>query len=167
MIFNVVKIPFTIKYTIEANTKISYMASHTRRALFSRNATLLAAGLAIVGAFVAYSCSQAKSKQEEQPKSDEYRGSKCIILTPRVREVINLKSILKTNAVVLLPPGVLLHEEDIDEGNSYKVIPCDSWKGVWACVRHLRFDSLLLNSNSIPDTIPHDIARYVSQMVEL
>ncbi|AET39814.1 ubiquitin-protein transferase activating protein PEX22 Ecym_5011 [Eremothecium cymbalariae DBVPG len=126
------------------------------------------AGFALAAGVIVYSYWNSSDTPEKKRNYKEYRR-KCIIWSPAVEQSSNLETILLEDSVILIPPesGSLQDLLAVGNENAYKIIKCDTWQGVWSCVRHLRAHYLLLKECEIPEAIPVDILNYVNKIISI
>ncbi|CAB4254829.1 similar to Saccharomyces cerevisiae YAL055W PEX22 Putative peroxisomal membrane protein required for import of peroxisomal proteins [Maudiozyma barnettii] len=118
------------------------------------------------------------SREEDDIKATEpthkYK-SKCIIMTKTISELQDIKwaSILKDPSVVVIVvpqadfPQLAYPNQIIDSEDLFKIIHCDTDGGVWACVKSLKKDELVLVSRDLEHEIPEDIIRYVKHIKDI
>lgn len=119
------------------------------------------------------------SKEDENEKKDskitQTYKSKCIIMTNSVSDSPNIKwqkILADPNVVLIVPPKVEFPQSAyinhvVDSKDIYKIIHCDTMAGVWACVKSLKKDELILSSSDLGETVPVDIIRYVKYINDM
>lgn len=97
--------------------------------------------------------------------------SRCIVVTTSIEDLteIDWEDLLCDDIVILVSPQVDNFKErnEITETNTqlHKIIECDTEVGLWACVRSLKKEEVIVNANDIE--VPHDIPRYTSKITNI
>ncbi|SMN20705.1 similar to Saccharomyces cerevisiae YAL055W PEX22 Putative peroxisomal membrane protein required for import of peroxisomal proteins [Maudiozyma saulgeensis] len=153
------------------------MAPSGRRTSKTR---LLAYGVALTvavgtSAWLLWKSSKEEAEEDKTSKTVHKYKSRCIIMTKSISESQDIKwaTIMKDpNVVVIVAPKVefpqlVYPNQVIDNNDLFKIIHCDTNNGVWACVKSLKKDELLLVSHDLEHEIPTDIIRYVKHINDI
>lgn len=99
--------------------------------------------------------------------------SRCIIVTKSIAESNEVEwvKLLAEDIVILVAPSVSFPTSSIEQSiyskNKYKIIHCDTFAGIWACVKSLRKHELILFKDDIEGEVPSDIPRFVKHVSTL
>ena len=96
---------------------------------------------------------------------------RCYILTEDVYDKVHdWEEELSNDTVILVAPGSHLSGNRLKTSYpkyAHKIIICSNWKAIWACVRHLRKQELLIDTEEIPENIPRDISLYTKEIITI
>ncbi|KAG0668471.1 hypothetical protein C6P45_004631 [Maudiozyma exigua] len=150
------------------------MAPSGRRTSTSRLIGYGAALTIAIGttAWLLWNSSKDEDKDMRATNTSQLYKSKCIIVTNSASDSPNIKwakILADPNVVLIIPPKVEFPQSAyenhvVDSKDIYKIIHCNTMAGVWACVKSLKKDELVLNSNDLGENVPVDIVRYVKHI---
>lgn len=111
--------------------------------------------------------SSVKETKKKQP-------SKCVIISNKISNVegMDWSELLDEDITLIVAPGVTFldqpkEEESIGREHQFKVIRCDTLIGMWACVKSLRKDQLIVCPGDIEDGIPEGIDQFVKKIIKV
>lgn len=128
----------------------------------------IAFGVAALGYYV-YQVKFSVESEDTQNTAIKSKSSRCIVMTKSLCELkrIDWLDLLESDVVLLVAPGVTLPDQCAGSvHHKYKIIYCETFTGIWACVRHLGKDQLIFNSNEVVGGVPVDIPRYVKELFD-
>lgn len=137
---------------------------------------LLGYGVAIAATIGTAAWLSWKSYVEENERKkvveSKQFSSRCIIVSKSIADIDDIEwaTILHSpTVVVVIAPSVEFPDaaSKVDSSDLYKIIHCETIAGVWACVKSLKKDELVVNSADFTDGIPGDIARYAKHITDV
>lgn len=102
-------------------------------------------------------------------------SSRCIIITKSIVDIgtIEWRRILRDPSIVVVVapsvefPDTTSTDKQVSSSDLYKVIHCETIAGVWACVKSLKKDELVVDSSDFEEGVPGDIIRYVKHISDV
>lgn len=111
------------------------------------------------------------NKQKKPIQLGKRRGkSRCIVVTQSIADLVEIdwEDLLNDNFVVIVSPDVRdfkSRNDIISVSGLHKIIECETETGLWACVRSLKKEELIVNPGDI--SVPQDINRYTTMITKI
>ncbi|CAG60970.1 PEX22 [Nakaseomyces glabratus] len=111
---------------------------------------------------------QIKEKPAIKLGKKRLHRSLCVIISNKLSNLVELDwdEILQEDIVFLILPSVNDFQNSNDiKTDTHKIINCDTELGLWACVRTLKKNELLVCADDIK--VPDDIGRYCDKISQI
>jgi hypothetical protein len=115
-----------------------------------------------VGAYALYRYVQKEKIEDEQTGTRYTRRPITIVLSESILSSnIPINEILSktSEVVVVIPPDLTVDDlnEQLDRSVEYKVIECDTFKGMWSVVKHLNSEIIFVVKDDLAEDIPEGL----------